>query len=327
MISQQFAPPKQNFKDRIKRMKGLRSVSTSSISENNLLKATEQEQSPVASALLSSSPTKSCGNPNIPDLCNSDIQWALNHGRYEHPEWYKGFEEVTGVALTNAGAKEVVSYWMCTTIPNTHCGGLQFPCGFTAADCGSITTEAPCGYVPDTCESQLLWAIGDGVTNHPEWYPNFATITGRSLTAASKEDMALYWTCTTIPNKEKCAGLEAPCDRECRNITPSPINSDVSDYVGFDLSIGLQSNPLSVSRVAAITAALKGVKNYKFYGHAIYVEIARAIVAASSFPNELRFYIEIDPHFVNNLQTSDIESLLDTWSDLKQYVYWIALGK
>ena len=84
--------------------------------------------------------------------------------------------------------------------------------------------------------------------------------------------------------------------------------------------------PLVCNQIHCQYRALKGVKNYKFYGYSVVVEIARAIVAASSFPNELRCYIERSSHKVNDLTTSDVQELLDVWRDLKQNVHWFALG-
>jgi len=97
-------------------------------------------------------------------------------------------------------------------------------------------------------------------------------------------------------------------------------------YAGVDVSTGLQSVEILPSRVGAVTSGLNAVKNYRFYGWSSDVDIARAIVDASSFKSELKFYIEIIPSEVNDLTASGVQSLLDEWSDLKQYVYWIALG-
>merc|ERR1719229_1120488 len=64
--------------------------------------------------------------------------------------------------------------------------------------------------------------------------------------------------------------------------------------LGFDLSVGLQSSPLSASAISDITSGslLSGVQYYK----------------------------------VNDLQNSDIAELVSEWDDLKSNIYCIALG-
>ena len=100
------------------------------------------------------------------------------------------------------------------------------------------------------------------------------------------------------------------------------------DGFGFDLSVGLQSSPLSAATISDITSGsvFSGVKYYKFYGFSFDHDIAAAIVSKASNPGNIKLYIEIIPSKVNNLQNSDIASLVTEWDDLKSYIYCIALG-
>eukprot|EP01084_Bolivina_argentea_P285082 488790_1 len=99
--------------------------------------------------------------------------------------------------------------------------------------------------------------------------------------------------------------------------------SELADHVGFDLSTGLQSSPISTSKITSITQSLTGVKNYKFYGHSDDHVIAKEILSKSS---NVKFYIEIIPNKVDSLSNGDIEALLSEWDDIRDSVEYIALG-
>lgn len=107
-------------------------------------------------------------------------------------------------------------------------------------------------------------------------------------------------------------------------------SSDLPGELGFDLSVGLQSSPLSASEIAKVTSSSKlgGVKYYKFYGWDSDHDTAAAILAAASSTTaaNIKFYIEIIPSLVNDLDDSDIADFVDTWDDMKDYIYCIALG-
>merc|ERR1711879_274800 len=68
-----------------------------------------------------------------------------------------------------------------------------------------------CGYIPSSCSSDLGWAISSGKYSHPEYYPNFQSVTGVALSSASQDDMVAYWVCTNQNPRGNCGGLELPC--------------------------------------------------------------------------------------------------------------------
>jgi len=81
---------------------------------------------------------------------------------------------------------------------------------------GSGSTDAnpspeSCGYIPSSCNSDLGWAISSGKYSHPEYYPNFQSVTGVALSSASQNDMVAYWVCTDQNPRGNCGGLELPC--------------------------------------------------------------------------------------------------------------------
>merc|ERR1712176_943966 len=74
--------------------------------------------------------------------------------------------------------------------------------------------------------------------------------------------MALFWMCTSIPNKDKCGSLQMPCDRACGGAsvtdapTPSPspsptdattscgnVPSTCSSHISWAMDTGRVSNP------------------------------------------------------------------------------------
>ena len=79
-----------------------------------------------------------------------------------------------------------------------------------------------CDHIPSSCAGDLSWAVTKGKIEHPEYYPNFQTVTGTALSAASEDDMVMYWVCTNQNPNGHCDGLELPCSRSC---PPSPTTS------------------------------------------------------------------------------------------------------
>ena len=53
-----------------------------------------------------------CGH--TPASCNSTLSWAVNDGKYSHPENYPNFKTVTGVELRSASWDDMVTYFACT---------------------------------------------------------------------------------------------------------------------------------------------------------------------------------------------------------------------
>eukprot|EP01083_Nonionella_stella_P090844 253865_1 len=103
---------------------------------------------------------------------------------------------------------------------------------------------------------------------------------------------------------------------------------ETPDKLGFNVSVGLQDPPLSPYQIGAITTSplLNGIKYYKFYGWDADHDIATQILAQSSTPQNIKFYIEIVPAKVNTLTQSDIDELLNIWNDMRLNVWCIALG-
>eukprot|EP00484_Ammonia_sp_Unknown_P024577 CAMPEP_0197029060 /NCGR_PEP_ID=MMETSP1384-20130603/8599_1 /TAXON_ID=29189 /ORGANISM="Ammonia sp." /LENGTH=630 /DNA_ID=CAMNT_0042458163 /DNA_START=46 /DNA_END=1938 /DNA_ORIENTATION=+ len=123
-------------------------------------------------------------------------------------------------------------------------------------------------------------------------------------------------------------GLSTATSTTSTTSTTASSSGILPSSIGFALSVGLQSNPLSASKIGSITSGgvLSEVRYYRFYGWDSDIDVAKAIVAASASPTNMKFIIEIVPSLVNSLTTSNVESLLSTWSDLKSNVYCIALG-
>ena len=76
---------------------------------------------------------KSCAQPcddTVSSACQGDLEWAANTGTKGNPEYYPGFQGVTGVSLSAATAKDVQLYWVCEgEDPNGNCDGMKMPCG------------------------------------------------------------------------------------------------------------------------------------------------------------------------------------------------------
>lgn len=101
------------------------------------------------------------------------------------------------------------------------------------------------------------------------------------------------------------------------------VKSDLNDYIGFGVSTGLQSQPLSASKVGSITSQLNA-KTYRIYGHASGPAIAVQIIAQSSTPTEIKFIIEM--WNLNSITTSTVDQLISDYSAVANNVYLINIG-
>jgi len=101
------------------------------------------------------------------------------------------------------------------------------------------------------------------------------------------------------------------------------VKSDLNDYIGFGVSTGLQSSPLSASKVGSITSQLNA-KTYRIYGWPQGPAIAQQIVAQSSSPTEIKFMIEIWD--LNSITTSTVDQLISDYSAVADNVYLINIG-
>merc|ERR1712110_1135774 len=84
-------------------------------------------------------------------------------------------------------------------------------CGAMGMGCKGAWEE-----VGDTCEVlyHITWADNSGKLVHPDWYPDFSTVTGVSLSDSTKEDMSVYFACRDTGHAE-CVDIELPCGRSC----------------------------------------------------------------------------------------------------------------
>merc|ERR1712032_896389 len=103
---------------------------------------------------------------------------------------------------------------------------MQIPCGrrCNPTPTSSLTndpTETPttCGYVPSSCQVDLQWAANTGTKSNGDRYPEFEAITGVTLSAATTDDVQLYWSCRNMNVNGNCEGLEMPCGRTCGSST------------------------------------------------------------------------------------------------------------
>jgi len=129
-----------------------------------------------------------------------------------------------------------------------------------------------CGYVPSSCDDDVIWAVTTGTSRHPSYYPDFESVTGVALTAATAEDVVLYWFCSEINPNDRCGGLQIPCGRSCdptpttaiptlrpTNPTPSPTAScgnvpvSCQDDVDWAAMSGTRTKPQWYPEFEAVT--------------------------------------------------------------------------
>jgi hypothetical protein len=70
------------------------------------------------------SQTQTCGTPVPGNACYANVQWALEHGLPEHPEWY------AGSCLTGESDPSAVQAWFYSRMPQEQC---PRPCGDLSA--------------------------------------------------------------------------------------------------------------------------------------------------------------------------------------------------
>eukprot|EP00493_Phyllostaurus_siculus_P004529 UN04550 len=125
-------------------------------------------------------------------VCRGSINSALNNGRHSNPEWYDGFERITGVALSEATFEDFTVWFFCTPAKRRGCPGLSLPEGrecnpttTTTAISSSTTASSPPEQV---CRGPINSALNNGRHSNPEWYEGFERITGASLSEATFGD-------------------------------------------------------------------------------------------------------------------------------------------
>eukprot|EP01083_Nonionella_stella_P307531 1081371_1 len=97
-------------------------------------------------------------------------------------------------------------------------------------------------------------------------------------------------------------------------------------HLGFAVSTGFQSAPLTPSQIGVITSSyiLSDTKHYKFFGWPSDHDIAVGILNASSSPQDITFYIGFQTP-ITQLDISHLEALAAEWDDVKENVYCVAL--
>eukprot|EP01083_Nonionella_stella_P156386 506390_1 len=98
-------------------------------------------------------------------------------------------------------------------------------------------------------------------------------------------------------------------------------------HLGFAVSTGFQSTPLTPSQIGVITSSLfilSDTKHYKFFGWPSDHDIAVGILNASSSPQDITFYIGIQTS-ITELDITHLEALAAEWDDVKENVYCVAL--
>jgi len=149
-------------------------------------------------------------------ICRGPIRSALNNGRHSNPEWYEGFERITGSALSEATFEDFTVWFFCTPAKRQTCPGLTLPEGrecnptTTITASTSTTTDSP----PLVCGGPIRWALNNGRHSNPEWYDGFERITGRELSEATLEDFTVWFYCTPA-KRQSCPGLALPEGRQC----------------------------------------------------------------------------------------------------------------
>lgn len=89
------------------------------------------------------------------------------------------------------------------------------------------SSSSTCGHVPSLCLSkEVSWAVSTGITDSPQYYPSFKSMTGVELASATDEDMILYWFCVDANPNNNCGGLQIPCGRTCGTWTDETTDDD-----------------------------------------------------------------------------------------------------
>ena len=82
----------------------------------------------------------------IPSNCTGHLNWALNVGRYDDPQWYSDMINTCGVSLENATLNDFQRFFKCrgyeqSAAVQTDCidQGLQFPTVCSCPPCDQCT--------------------------------------------------------------------------------------------------------------------------------------------------------------------------------------------
>jgi hypothetical protein len=102
--------------------------------------------------------TLSCGEVSS-QSCAAHIQWAVDGGSQEHPEWYERFPQFTGGSLAHASIEDMQLFFYCVDadLPGSvgPCVDLERPCG---RQCGVSGTDTFYDY--PSCKPDCLFNNG-----------------------------------------------------------------------------------------------------------------------------------------------------------------------
>jgi hypothetical protein len=98
------------------------------------------------------------------DVCYADVEWALNHGIKERPDWYPGLSVNSSSADIQAHLH--FCFWRRCPLPCTVTE--QHNCSMVGRFWDSKGCEdAAAG---SQCRKAIDWAVDEGIPHHPDWY-------------------------------------------------------------------------------------------------------------------------------------------------------------
>jgi hypothetical protein len=81
------------------------------------------------------------------EKCYRSVVWVMQHGIYQHPDWYPGVNKATSFEEVQASLR------------NKQNASCPTPCACHTAHKG------------EPCHASVKWAIREGIRAHPDWYP------------------------------------------------------------------------------------------------------------------------------------------------------------
>lgn len=84
---------------------------------------------------------------NEGELCYKEVEWAMEFGIRQHPEWYSGL-------MANSSRQEFQDYL-----------SAKYDCPLACGLCHTVQQGEP-------CYEGVMWAMQHGIVQHPEWYPD-----------------------------------------------------------------------------------------------------------------------------------------------------------
>jgi len=89
------------------------------------------------------------------ESCYNQVQWAVQHGIYHHPDWYPGLSPASNLVEFQAHLYQ------------TGRGSCPEPCGVLTATSDVCHTAVQ----GDACFPEVEWAMSSGIKHNPHWYP------------------------------------------------------------------------------------------------------------------------------------------------------------